>query len=364
MLSSLAALHLAWSELSLRHGHAVPGATSAAAATALANGESVLLVPDVASSAECDAIVQACLPALDDGQSLIRLPSIAAAELAAAAGEQDAFAGDPGADASLCRLPAEADSICTAILRRVFATIDEQLPHVAVSQFGTARLSELVAAGELEFAAREPAVNVYSAGGNFPPHEDHQGLTVLVPLSDHGGGGTGFWVGEREEEEEEEDEDEPSAAVATVEEMEAEDEDDAAVNEHAAATGFGAADEVYAEGWYDGVLEDEAEAELEDDWFMEELEGAEAEAARNAAEAWARVSAGPPPTVLRPVAGTAMLFSGEVLHAATPVHHGARVVLVASFSGVRVWPDPWHRPIGAATYTVLRAAGEATGASE
>ena len=350
MLSSLAALHHAWSELSLRHGHAVPGATSAAAATALANGESVLLVPDVASSSECDAIVQACLPALDDGQSLIRLPSIAAAELAAAAGEQDAFAGDPGADASLCRLPAEADSICSAILRRVFATIDEQLPHVAVSQFGTARLSELVAAGELEFAAREPAVNVYSAGGNFPPHEDHQGLTVLVPLSDHGGGGTGFWVdasasdGEREEEEEE-DKDEPAAAVATVEEMEAE-------------------DEVYAEGWYDGVLEDEEEAELEDDWFMEELEGAEAEAARNAAEAWARVSAGPPPTVLRPVAGTAMLFSGEVLHAATPVHHGARVVLVASFSGVRVWPDPWHRPIGAATYTVLRAAGEATGTTE
>ena len=35
-----------------------------------------------------------------------------------------------------------------------------------------------------------------------------------------------------------------------------------------------------------------------------------------------------------------------------------RVVFVASFSGVRFWPDPWHRPLGAATYTVMKAPAE------
>ena len=35
-----------------------------------------------------------------------------------------------------------------------------------------------------------------------------------------------------------------------------------------------------------------------------------------------------------------------------------RVVFVASFSGVRFWPDPWHRPLGAATYTVMQAPAE------
>ena len=38
-----------------------------------------------------------------------------------------------------------------------------------------------------------------------------------------------------------------------------------------------------------------------------------------------------------------------------------RVVFVASFSGVRFWPDPWHRPLGAATYTVMKAQRTAEG---
>ena len=48
-------------------------------------------------------------------------------------------------------------------LRRVLAFVDRELGPVAVSQFGTASLSELLAAGELEFASREPAVRAYGA---------------------------------------------------------------------------------------------------------------------------------------------------------------------------------------------------------
>ena len=36
---------------------------------------------------------------------------------------------------------------------------------------------------KLEFSPREPAINVYGRGGEFAPHQDHQALTVLVPLS-------------------------------------------------------------------------------------------------------------------------------------------------------------------------------------
>ena len=221
-----------------------------------------------------------CAVALEEGQSLVRLPSRAAAELAAHA--EDAFAWEPAADALLTELPAEADEVCGAILRKVLKRVDEALAPVSVSQFGTARVADLLDAGELEFSEREPAVNVYGEGGAFHPHRDHQGLTVLVPLSrGHGGGGTGFWARE----------------------------DDVGADDR-----------------------DEEEDEEEED---------------------ARRSAEPPATVLRPERGSALLFSGGVLHAGLPVRRGSRVMLVASFSGVRLWPDARHRPIGAATYAIF-----------
>ena len=72
-----------WSELSIRHGgSAVPGSTPLSAAAALASSDSVLLLPAVASAAECDAVVQACSQALELGQRLVRLPSIAMAAAA------------------------------------------------------------------------------------------------------------------------------------------------------------------------------------------------------------------------------------------------------------------------------------------
>ena len=272
-----------WSEVSIRTGAVVAGASPRTAAAALARGDSVLVLPDVGAAAECEAVARACAPALDGGQSLVRLPNAAAAALAAEA--EDAFAWEPDAGAPLSRLPPEADGLCGAILRRALARVDEALAPVAVSQFGTARVADLYDAGELEFSEREPAVNVYGEGGEFHPHCDHQGLTVLVPLSEgHGGGGTGFWA---------RDADPPEGSE---------------------------------EAWDDD--DDREEAEV------------------------ARRSAEPPATVLRPARGSALLFSGDVLHAGLPVARGSRVMLVASFSGVRFWPDARRRPIGAATYAV------------
>ena len=101
-------------------------------------------------------------------------------------------------------------------------------------------------AGELEWSEGEPAINVYTAGGRFGAHKDHQALTVLIPLTapdEFAGGGTGFWTAEQR---------------------------------------------------------------------GHRVEG--------------------PSVVLRPEAGSAMLFGGKVTHAGLEITSGRRVVFVASFS--------------------------------
>jgi hypothetical protein len=48
----------------------------------------------------------------------------------------------------------------------------------------------------LTFTPNEPALNLYTVGGDFAPHRDLQVLTVLIPLVSgeaFEGGGTGFW---------------------------------------------------------------------------------------------------------------------------------------------------------------------------
>jgi hypothetical protein len=328
-----------WSELSIRHGgSAVPGSTPLSAAAALASSDSVLLLPAVASAAECDAVVQACSQALELGQRLVRLPSIAMA--AAAERDVDAVDGAPPAGAQLSQIPAEADAICDIILRRVLAVVDRELGPVVVSQFGTTSLSELLAAGELEFASREPAVNVYAEGGNFPPHEDHQALTVLVPLSEHGGGGTGFWASDDEgahpaqdagtvfwaQDAKEEEEGTLAAGFGgfggfgefggSTEEGSTEEDDgeeESSVASFGGFGGFGAAADAYAGlggnreeaavEWEEEESDaDEGEAEFDDSWYEEGEAFSEEEMDETEADetGWARVAGARPPTVHGP----------------------------------------------------------------
>jgi hypothetical protein len=79
-------------------------------------------------------------------------------------------------------------------LSRVIAFAEEHLPEVAESVFGQA--TDLAKMRVSSFSSGEPAVNVYTVGGNFAPHTDKEALTLLVPLSPDGafeGGGTAFW---------------------------------------------------------------------------------------------------------------------------------------------------------------------------
>ena len=91
---------------------------------------------------------------------------------------------------------------------------------------------------------------MYTDGGYFGAHKDHLALTILIPLTSpdtsFGGGGTGFWAGNRD--------------------------------------------------------------------TSENPEGREAD------------------IVLRPPAGSALVFGGDVTHAGMPVALGVRSVLVCSFS--------------------------------
>ena len=106
-------------------------------------------------------------------------------------------------------LPDDLDERVQAILVRIFDILDTQCPVLVQTLFRkddnddestankTISLRALLDDEELEFASREPAINIYRDGGDFEAHEDDQTLTVLVSLSqpddEYTGGGTAFW---------------------------------------------------------------------------------------------------------------------------------------------------------------------------
>ena len=77
---------------------------------------------------------------------------------------------------------------------RVLGLLETRAPEVARAAFGTCHdLASL----PCKFTGVEPSINVYHAGGQFDPHQDHEALTVLSVLSPSAGafegGGTAFW---------------------------------------------------------------------------------------------------------------------------------------------------------------------------
>ena len=166
---------------------------------AIRRSELIVELPELASADDCEALVAtACGLARDaerdrfrsglDPSGRVRIPTIAAARRCTDAGVRCA---PP--------LPYGADGTAERLLLRALGLIDEELPSIVQVLFGNEAgrsLTELYDADLLEFSSREPACNVYTAGGEFLPHKDHQSLTVLIPLtspSGFKGGGTGFW---------------------------------------------------------------------------------------------------------------------------------------------------------------------------
>ena len=178
------------------------------------------MLPGIADAAECEALLNAGLQAAAKQEgSLWRRMSASAQE----------FTSNNKRSVGRTRVPIGTLSRASAAMysstfAKVLTLVDEQIPSVAalietsfhheedsrprasseaVSSSSSRTppslkpsLASLHASGSLEFSAREPAINIYTAGGEFNAHTDRQTLTVLIyltPPETCEGGGTGFW---------------------------------------------------------------------------------------------------------------------------------------------------------------------------
>ena len=160
-------------------------ASFASASEALALGYSVLVLDDVATAAECEALRR-------------EASGLAEAQRAAALAK-GALPKDP----ERCRLPVldhlGASGLATydAVLSRTCGAIARALPEFMDTLFGDCLDGETCLKNDrLKFSPGEPAINVYRPGGSFRAHEDGESLSVVMPLNgaeSFRGGGTAFW---------------------------------------------------------------------------------------------------------------------------------------------------------------------------
>ena len=142
--------------------------------------------------------------------SLMRLPTFAAAQRAnhtktpfVAALPNDV---SQAVDEALLRVAVALDRELPQVVKELFVATGrnknitlQQLLQASVTTQTQNKQSSVVSPSSLQFASREPAVNVYRDGGEFLPHTDGQSLTLLLPITsqqqgDYTGGGTAFWA--------------------------------------------------------------------------------------------------------------------------------------------------------------------------
>ncbi len=162
-------------------------------------GHSVITMPPIILLDQCYDIIEAArgiqVPytnnrlanGLED-EGLVRIPTIAAANRAESCNRNTPHA-NPFDVATNEKLSEIFEQVCDILDHEHKCLVDEL--------FGTDQsLTERLKGHGLSFASREPAVNVYTKGGQFYPHQDGHKLTVLIPLSpsnSFAGGGTAFW---------------------------------------------------------------------------------------------------------------------------------------------------------------------------
>eukprot|EP00986_Skeletonema_menzelii_P005286 scaffold1895_cov129-Skeletonema_menzelii.AAC.1 len=154
------------------------------------NGESIIQIKDLVTPAECKYIIDEVLlqdssPTTLEKPGLVRLPTRAASERAIAANIPCA-----------APLPNDVDNLLHVILQRTARIMTEQIPSISEVLFNGESVCQLLDTERLKFSSREPAINIYTPGGEFLAHKDAQAITVLIPLScpeQFQGGGTSFW---------------------------------------------------------------------------------------------------------------------------------------------------------------------------
>jgi len=177
---------LTWHEVFLD----IPEAGKSTLDEAVAGNHSILVVNGLASAAECQSIRSFAADAMQRLNEVKRSTSDMTRQ----------FAGDVGR----CRMPvcdnfdSDGQALCNLFLLRAVAHLREEHPVLLANLFGTTLTAAPLCNGNnhVVFSYGEPAVNVYTAGGQFEPHEDLQSLTVLLNVTGSGafeGGGTAFW---------------------------------------------------------------------------------------------------------------------------------------------------------------------------
>lgn len=302
--SRSAASGAGWTEIFISPSHA---SRTPRTADAVAAGFSLLVLHDLAHESECTALRseasavarkhRRCNP-VDTSVASADIDVAPSRELVSSV-EDDAVGSGHVVRKHVLDFFCESahQTLCDRLLLRGVSRLHSACPTLLPALFGEARVG-CVPLRQLEdhlqptppsitrnpglvFTPGEPACNVYTAGGEFKPHEDGHALTVLVVLSeygsDYGGGGTAFWS----------EKDKPLVIKA---------------RQFAAAVHKGES------------------AFLSGCWtlFREALLDHGASRA--------------PTLVLRPPAGSALCFGGNVYHAGVALETGERSVLVASFS--------------------------------
>ena len=146
------------------HIGAAPQQPEIPVAEAFVEGDSVIVVSDMVSAAECKALAASASATASayrssrqstglDNDGLVRVPTI---DAKSRADENGTPCADP--------LDADGDALVQELLTRVMAFVDSELPTVASALFGGA-IGPLRASESLEFSHREPTVNVYGPGG-------------------------------------------------------------------------------------------------------------------------------------------------------------------------------------------------------
>lgn len=262
-----------WTEVFI---HADEAAKCGSAADSVARGHSLLLVPSLATQAEVDALLAAAQKSaakIREGAARSEKSGALSATLACRLEQPVVATYTEGRT----RMPVKTTfhrairEQCDELLFRAIEIADEHLPDMVGGDLAAALRSSaapqrpaVTGSPLLEFTHLEPAINLYTSGGDFAVHRDLQHLTILIVLSDSDaftGGGTAFW----------------------------------------ARAPSNAADE-------------DATTLLPSDLIDRDTDFA------------------PPAVVLSPPRGTALLWAGDVTHAAQQVTAGERAVLVASLS--------------------------------
>ena len=195
----------AWIEVFISPEYA---ATCDNAAESVVRGHSLLVVNEMATAAECSSLHDATLVAAEKiraGHARSEASGSLSATLACRL-EQPCVAT---CTSGRVRMPIATfhravRTLCGDLLLRALELVDADLPELA-ELLGRGLAAELRSAAQpvatsplLTFTHYEPAINLYTVGGAFEPHQDLQSLTVLMPLVDADafeGGGTAFWRG-------------------------------------------------------------------------------------------------------------------------------------------------------------------------